>query len=535
MADPAPPGPLRPAPPEADRAKTGSDGSPPLLDMLAIAIDREQEASPLYHQVYEAITTGIERGVIRPGDRLPSTRKLASELNVSRTTVVLAFEQLTAEGWIEGQSGAGSFVSEAPPLTEKPRDSRLNPALEAAGGIGRTAEMRPEVAQVPPTLRHMRRPVPFRSNLPAIDAFPTELWARCLTEVLRRLKGEQAAHILGEGDPQGLFALREQVAIHVARTRGVVCTASEVVIFAGAQQAVDLCSRLLLMPSDKVICEDPGYDGIYASAVAVSALPVPVPVDEHGLIVAEARKRAPDARMIYSSPSKQFPLGCTLSLRRRIELIDWVRESGAWILEDDYDCEFRYAGKALPSLFSLDDTQSVIYLGTFSKSLFPALRLGYAILPKRLIEPVVSARTVLDRYAAILPQLQVAHFMRAGHFAKHVRRMRKLYSDRQELLLDAMARELQDWLIPQRSETGFELVARVSPRLTGRGITARDISKAARSEGMELQATSAFGREPREDDRLVLGFATFTGEQIDRAARQLAQICRDLAGEAGAA
>ncbi|ANT63128.1 hypothetical protein AYJ57_20480 (plasmid) [Salipiger sp. CCB-MM3] len=497
--------------------------------MLALAINREQEATPLYHQVYEALANGIDRGLLHPGDRLPSTRKLATELNVSRTTMVLAFEQLAAEGWIEGQTGTGSFVAAAPPFTEAQRKSRLNPALEAAGDIGRAAEMRPEVAQVPPTLRHMRRPVPFRANLPAIDVFPTELWARSLTEVLRSLRGEQAAHILGEGDPQGLFALREQIAIHAARTRGLVCSASEVVIFAGAQQAVDLCSRLLLMPSDKVVCEDPGYDGIYASAVAVSAQPVPAPVDQNGLIVAEARKRAPDARMIYTSPSKQFPLGSTLSLKRRIELIEWARETNAWILEDDYDCEFRYSGKALPSLFSLDDTQSVIYLGTFSKSLFPALRLGYAILPKRLVEPVIAARTVLDRYAAILPQLQVAHFMEAGHFSKHVRRMRKLYADRQELLLIAMERDLSGWLIPRRSQTGFELVASLGPKLTVAGVTAKEVSQAAQAEGMEVQATSAFARAPLADDGLILGFATFTPEQIDTGIRQLSNICQSLA------
>ncbi len=488
-----------------------------------MALDRDQGDTPLYTQICEGLITVIERGWIEHGARLPSTRKLAEELGVSRNTVVLAFEQLAAEGYIDTQVGAGTFVAHDAAPKAPARPLRMNPALAAAGDIGQEARIHANLADVPATLRHMRRPVAFRANFPAIDQFPLAQWARTVGDVFRSMSGEQANHLLGEGDPQGLHALREEIAIHVARTRGIVCTASEVVIFAGAQQAVDICARLLLMEGDRVACEDPGYDGIYASATAAGAKPVPVPVDEDGMDVALGRSLVPDARMIYASPSKQFPLGSTMALQRRMDLLDWTRSSGAWILEDDYDCEFRYSGHALPPIFSLDTSGSVIYLGTFSKALFPALRLGYAILPKELVEPVVAARTVLDRYAPILPQLQVARFMQAGHFAKHLRRMRKLYADRQQILLGAIETELASFMTARPTETGLEVVATLHPGLDG-----PQIGRAAARAGIELMAPSDFARAYRRDDKIILGFSAFSGAQISRGARTLRRVLEEL-------
>lgn len=512
-----------------------------LLDGLALTLERRPDA-PLYRQIYQGLAAEIVGGAIRPGQRLPSTRDLAQALGVSRNTIMLAFEQLAAEGYLEGLSGSGTYVSREPPAeVVEPGAPRINPAIRAAGSLDRSldlavdldaalgidpgADLGGALAHAPQTLRHMRRPVPFRSNFPALDAFPVQLWAKLAADLYRKLDADTANHLMGEGDPQGYAPLREAIAEHVSLGRGIDCTAGNVIIFAGAQQAVDLACRLLLMPGDKVVCEDPGYDGIYASAIATGAVPVPVPVDADGLDIEEALRRAPDGRMVYVTPSKQFPLGMALSLERRHRLVDWANRSGGWIVEDDYDSEFRYSGRPLPSLYGMDRGGRVIYLGTFSKTLFPALRLGFAIVPEPLVEAFVSARTVVGRYSPILEQVLVARFMKEGHFASHVRKMRKLYAQRQEYLLDAVARRLGTCMTARPTDTGMEIVAELAP-----GISARALAKAAAREGLEIMPLSLLSRsdEVDVDDRITLGFSPFTARQIDEAVETLRRVAENL-------
>jgi GntR family transcriptional regulator/MocR family aminotransferase len=490
-----------------------------LLDALALNLERRPDA-PLYRQIYDGLAAGIIGGSIKPGERLPSTRDLAQALGVSRNTIMLAFEQLTAEGYLEGLSGSGTYVSREPPaeLVEK-EAPRINPAIRAAGSLERAFDIGGGLANVPATLRYMRRPVPFRSNFPALDAFPVHLWAKLAADLYRRLDADTANHLMGEGDPQGYGPLREAIAEHVALGRGIACTAANVIIFAGAQQAVDLACRLLLMPGDEVVCEDPGYDGVYASVIASGGVPVPVPVDEEGLDIGAAERKAPGARLAYVSPSKQFPLGMALSLERRHQLVEWANRTNSWILEDDYDSEFRYSGRPLPSLYGIDRGQRVIYLGTFSKTLFPALRLGFAIVPTALIEAFVSARTVVGRYSPILEQVLVARFMTEGHFASHVRKMRKLYAQRQAHLLCAVERRLGDWLTATPTDTGMEVIARLAPGLSGRAV-----SKAAAERGLEVMPISSLARETSVDDRVTLGFSAFTTEQIDEGIGRLRSV-----------
>ncbi|MFC6495676.1 PLP-dependent aminotransferase family protein [Ancylobacter dichloromethanicus] len=519
-----------------------------LLDALGLNLERRPD-SPLYRQIYQGLAAEIVSGAIKPGQRLPSTRDLAQSLGVSRNTIMLAFEQLAAEGYLEGLSGSGTYVSRQPPAeVVEPAAPRINPAIRAAGSLDRSAELgvaiedpepegaRPDfggaLAHAPQTLRHMRRPVPFRSNFPALDAFPVQLWAKLAADLYRKLDADTANHLMGEGDPQGYAPLREAIARHVSSGRGIDCSADNVIVFAGAQQAIDLACRLLLMPEDEVICEDPGYDGIYASTIATGATPVPVAVDGDGLDVERALARAPHARMAYVSPSKQFPLGMSLSLERRHALVDWAQRTGSWIIEDDYDSEFRYAGRPLPALYALDRGRHVLYLGTFSKTLFPALRLGFAIVPAPLVEAFVSARTVVGRYSPILEQVLVARFMQEGHFASHVRKMRKLYAQRQAHLLARVGGRLGDFMTAQPTDTGMEIVARLAP-----GLSARALAKAAARAGLEIMPLSALARHPDTDvdDYITLGFSPFAPRQIDEGVERLRKVLVDMRGGAAPA
>ncbi len=500
----------------------------PLLDSLALDLERRPNA-PLHRQLYERLVEGIAAGAIKPGEKLPSTRDLANALGVSRNTIMLAFEQLSAEGFLEGQTGSGTYVSRQPPApTGVPAIPRINPAIRAAGSLDRTLACGSGFAHVPATLRHMRRPVPFRSNFPAVDAFPVQLWAKLAAEIYRKLDSELASELMGEGDPQGYAPLRAAIVEHVTLGRGLTCRPENVVVFAGAQHAVDLACRILLTPGERVWCEDPGYDGAYASVTAAGAVPVSVPVDSEGLVVAEGVARAPDARLAYVTPSKQFPLGMALSLERRRALLDWASAADAWIVEDDYDTEFRYSGRPLPALHALDRDGRVVYLGTFSKTLFPGLRLGFAIVPDALVEAFVSARSVTGRYSPMLEQALVARFMNEGHFASHVRRMRKLYAQRQAHLLDAVAQKLGAWMTAEPTDTGMEIVARLTP-----GLGARRMAEAAAACGIEIMPLSALSREAEMDDLVAIGFSAFSPEQMDDGVERLRAVLIGLTAIGG--
>nr|WP_246549096.1 PLP-dependent aminotransferase family protein [Ancylobacter oerskovii] len=481
-----------------------------MLDSLALDIERQADA-PLHRQLYRRLAEEIAAGSLRPGEKLPSTRDFASLLGVSRNTVLLAFDHLISEGYLQPLTGSGTYVArELPEQLPIRAPARINPAIEAAGSLNRSFTPSSAITNAPSTLRHMRRPVPFRANFPAVDMFPVRQWASLAANLYRQLDPDAAGELLGEGDPQGYRPLRLAIAEHVALSRGLACTADNIVIFAGAQHAVDLACRILLTPGERVWCEDPGYDGIYASATAAGAIPVPVPVDEEGLVVEEGMARAADARLVYVSPSKQFPLGMELSLERRHALLQWARAAGAWVLEDDYDTEFRYAGRPMPALHALDREGRVLYFGTFSKMLFPGLRLGFAVLPDALVEAFVSARAIVGRYSPMLEQALVARFMADGHLAAHVRRMRRLYARRQDYLLQAIARRLSPWMTAAPTNTGMEIIARLAEGLGG-----RRVAEAAARRGLEIMPIAALAREAEADHLIALGFSAFGEEQMD--------------------
>ena len=345
--------------------------------------------APYYRQLYDGVRRAILSGLLPAGTRLPSTRTLAAELGISRTTVVTAFEQLLAEGYLEGKVGSGTFVARYLPddllsvAFKADRESR--PARSGRGLSGRGAVL----AATPTTaVRDRGSPRAFRPGVPALDEFPDAAWRRVSTKVWRKPSGG----LLGYGDPAGYRPLREAIARYLGASRAVRCVPEQVIVVSGSQQALDLAARVLLDPGDTVWVEDPGYMGARGTLSGAGARLVPVPVDGEGLGVAVGVARELDARLACVTPSHQYPLGVTMSLSRRLELLGWANRSGAWVVEDDYDSEYRYTGCPLEALQGLDSEGRVLYIGTFSKVLFPALRLGYLVVPSDLIDAFVSAR-----------------------------------------------------------------------------------------------------------------------------------------------
>ena len=475
---------------------------------------------PLYRQLYDELRAAILTGQLRAGTRLPSTRELAAELSVSRNTVLNAFEQLLAEGYVEGQVGSGTYVSRALP-DELLHARALQARAQRTAGAGRTLARRAQVyadarVNVSRDATHTR---PFRPGTPALDLFPHALWARLLARRWRR----PTRDLLGYTAAAGYAPLREAVAAYVGAARAVRCEAEQVIVVAGTQQAFDLVARLLVDEGDAVWIEEPGYVGARAAFAGGGARVVPVPVDEEGLDVRAGARSAPAARLIYVTPSHQYPTGVTMTLPRRLALLEWASGAGAWVLEDDYDSEYRYAGRPLAALQGLDSEGRVIYLGTFSKVLFPALRLGYMVVPPDLIEVFTNARGLASRFSPTIEQAVLADFINEGHFARHIRRMRALYAERQEILLDAAARDLTGLLEVRPDPAGIHLVGRLPA-----GVDDADASRAAAAVGIDAQPLSAFRLKRGGRGGLLLGYAAYDERQIRHGVRQLAAALRTL-------
>jgi GntR family transcriptional regulator/MocR family aminotransferase len=354
---------------------------------------------------------------------------------------------------------------------------------------------------------------PFQTGVPALDVFPRELWARLAAKATRRAGIERMAY----GDAAGLPMLRRAVADYLRAARGVRCSWQQVVITAGSQQALDLAARVLLDPGDTAWLEDPGYMGARGAFTAAGVRCAAVMVDDEGVSVEDGSSRHPDARMVYCTPSHQYPMGVTMSLARRMALLAWARERGAWIVEDDYDSEFRYAGRPLAALQGLDAAGRVIYTGTFSKVLFPALRLGYLIAPEGAVDAFVAARALADRHGPALEQAVVAEFLDAGHFARHVRRMRALYAERQEALVTAASRELRGVLDVRPAQAGMHLIGWLPA-----GTDDVRASAMAASEGISAPALSQYALRARPGPALLLGYAPYSVRKIRDAAKRLA-------------
>ncbi|HEX3158659.1 MAG TPA: PLP-dependent aminotransferase family protein, partial [Gemmatimonadaceae bacterium] len=362
----------------------------------------------------------------------------------------------------------------------------------------------------------------FRPGVPALDVFPLDLWARLASRHYRR----SSRLLFTEADPRGYPPLREAVAHYLGVSRGVRCEAEQVVIVAGAQQGVHLAARVCLDPGEAAWMEEPGYPDARRALLDAGVRVVPVPVDRDGLDVAAGRLRAADARLVFVTPAHQAPLGMVMSVGRRLALLEWARERGAWILEDDYDSEYRYSGHPLPALQGLAEAnERVLYLGTFSKTLFPALRLGYLVVPHSLVDAIAGARALVDRHSPLVDQAIVADFMESGHFARHLRRTRAIYAERQGALLAAAGEELAGLVRLAPDQGGLQLIAWLPP-----GVSADAAAGAARHAGVDCLSLARYYAEPRPDapEALMLGYAGFDGPELRRAARSLARALRPL-------
>ncbi len=479
--------------------------------------------TPYYRQLYDGVRRAILSGILPAGTRLPSTRTLAAELRVSRTTMVTAFEQLLAEGYLEGKIGSGTFVAKSLPddllsvrerVEREPRPARSGRRLSGRGAL---------LAATPATaVRDLGTPRAFRPGVPALDEFPDAVWRRISGKVWRRPSGG----LLGYGDPAGYRPLREAIAGHLGAARGVRCAPEQVIVVSGSQQALDLAARVLLDPGDAVWVEDPGYMGARGALSGAGARLVPVPVDGEGLEVAKGIESEPGARLACVTPSHQYPLGVTMSLGRRLELLGWAGRSGAWVIEDDYDSEYRYTGRPLEALQGLDTGERVLYVGTFSKVLFPALRLGYLVVPPDLVDAFAAARELTDRHPPTVDQAILADFIAEGHFLRHVRRMRALYAQRQAALVEEAARGLQGLLDVGPAAAGMHLVGWLPE-----GVDDREASRRAVNRGVEAPPVSLYGGTPRGRGALMLGYAAVGEREIGNAVRRLAEAL----GQASAA
>lgn len=457
---------------------------------------------PRYRQIYARVRAGIADGTLRPSQRLPSARALASQLAVARGTVDAAYALLADEGFIETRGAAGTVVAPAlarlrpartPLRSQSAQTVRARQALRAGGEW---------------TLR------PFQLGLPALDAFPLRVWARLAGRCARQWPRSAMIHQSSFGYPP----LREAIAAYLAVARGIACTSEQVVITGGFQATMGLVTRALLRDADPVWVEDPGYFYARNALTAAGARAIPIPVDAQGIDVAAGCARAPQARLAVVTPSHQAPLGMTLDLGRRLALLAWANEAEAWILEDDYDGEFRYQSRPVPALKSLDAAGRVLYAGTFSKVLFPGLRLGYLILPDGLIE-------VFERLLALfymdsprfLPAV-VTEFMTEGHFARHIRRMRQLYAERRAALAEALAGTLRGRLRVELQAGGMHLIGWLADDM-------RDVSVAQRAyaRGLAVSALSSWRIEPRAEHALLLSFTNIPAHAARSASQRLAR------------
>lgn len=465
---------------------------------------------PRFRWFYEELRSAILAGRLQPGARLPATRDLAREYTLSRGTIVAAFEQLASEGYVEGKTGSGTYVSQVLP------EELLQVARVRAQAAVR--RRRPALSAYARRLQPIPGPEhgpvrAFRASLPALDAFPTGLWAQVAARRLRRL----SSSLLAGGDPLGYRPLRQAVAEYLNASRGVKCTWEQVLIVSGVQEALDRSAHLLLNPGDPVWMEEPGYPRAAMVFRAVGARICPTPVNSEGFDLQFGKRRWRRAKLVYVTPAHQFPLGVTMSLRRRLELLEWARESRAVIFEDDYDSEYRYAGRPIPAMQGLDRSGVVVFSGSFSDVLFPALRLGYVVIPPELVEVFAAAESSSTHHPPLLEQAILADFISEGHFARHIRRMRELYAERLAAFLEAAHSRLAGVLEIPPVEAGLQTVG----WLKG-GLSAEQAAAAAEKHAVDVVPLSRYSLA-RRTKGLLLGFAAVDVPELRSGVERLAR------------
>jgi GntR family transcriptional regulator/MocR family aminotransferase len=476
----------------ARAGKPVSGGFSPVLTVDRLA------AKPLHRQIYEGYRAMIVARNLRPGQQIPSTRALAVELGISRIPVLDAYAQLLTEGYFESRVGAGTYVSSSlPDLLPSTDIGKARPPVDGSGPrkLSRQSAFLPD----------FHDPLwafgsgPFSVGQLDFDHFPFSVWDSLVARHCRSVR----AAALNYSDPMGSREFREAVASYLGAARAVQCEARQIMVVSGSQQALDLCARVLLDPGDKVWIEEPSYPLMRYALEMRGCRLIPIPVDAEGLDVHRGIRRSPSARAAFVTPSHQYPLGVTMSASRRLQLLDWAQTAGAWLVEDDYDSEYRYENMPIASLQGLDRSSRVIYIGTFSKTLFPALRLGYMAIPMDLVERFSAVRRVTDLFPPFLNQAVMTDFMIEGHFARHIRKTRLLYSQRRNALVQALESEFGSRLPVAGAQAGLHLVITLPDGLSDCEISAQ----AAAQDNLRLWPLSPCYLGKRVRQGFILGFA----------------------------
>jgi GntR family transcriptional regulator / MocR family aminotransferase len=477
---------------------------------FALALPPRDPETPAYRWLYASLRALILEGRLRSGAKLPATRDLALQYGLSRGTIVSAFELLKSEGYLRGTIGSGTYVSKVLP------DALLHVKRATGPASVLQRKKRSRVSDYGRRVNlfsgfEIRPSRAFRPNVPALDLFPTALWTQITA---RRWRRASMQFLLG-CDPMGYGPLRDAVADHLSTSRGVKCSSEQIAIVSGVQEALDLTSRLLLNPGDRVSVENPGYPGARMAFEAVGARVSAVSLDDDGMIV--RGNSLLGSRLVYVTPGHQFPLGITMSLSRRLELLEWARKSGALIFEDDYDSEYRYSGRPIPAMQGFDRNGSVIFAGSFSKVLFPSLRLGYLVIPPDLMTRYAATISLTTRHAPLPEQAVLCDFIIEGHFGRHLRRMREVYAERLSILLESAREKLAGLLEISEIEAGLQTVGWLCE-----GIHGESAMRAAAVHGVEVFPLSRYTRGRVAREGLQLGFAALDAREIRRGVQDLA-------------
>ncbi len=483
---------------------------------LAIHLD-ETSTTPLYQQLTEEIRCAILKGRLQPKQKLPSSRSLAKSLIISRSTVTQCYEQLESEGYLETRCGSGTYVCHhipdewlnsqpVEPVTNKiAKDLTLSQFGKSLSSIGSLDISEPDYE------------ISFRYGNPAHEYFPIQLWRKFLT----RYCENSTALLNYASDAAGYFPLRVAIANYLGRSRAVQCTPEQIIIVNGSQQALDLIARLTLDPGDWVAMEDPGYLGARHCFSGQSAHLKPIPINSEGLDIEFLTQDNRNFKLIYVTPSHQFPTGVTLTLKQRIALLQWAQTTGTLIIEDDYDSEYRYGEQPIPALQGMDKSQSVIYVGTFSKTMFPSLRIGYLVVPESWISLVSNAKWLCDRVTPLLEQYALTDWIAEGHFERHIRRMRKLYNLRRQVLVKAFEQYFGDRVTLLGANAGIHVMVRIETALLDKVV----IQKAA-AVGVGLISAREYYLQPQEQGEFIFGYAQLTENQIKQGILKLSQVLK---------
>ncbi|MET4692882.1 PLP-dependent aminotransferase family protein [Endozoicomonas lisbonensis] len=485
----------------------------PLVEMPELKLDSDC-GTPLFDQLYQTIRQRVLNRLLSPGTRLPSSRNLARQLGIARNTVIAAYEQLIAEGYLESKSGSGTFVTEELPEAWFQADTQPSSARQPL----QTIELSNYADVIKgENIREMGSNQGFTVGIPDLKAFPAKLW----NKVSNSIPQAGLTELMGFQYPQGLPELQEAITDYVRSSRAVRCEPDHVVITQGAQQALDLCARLFLNPGDPVAMENPGYIGAQRAINATGAHIIPLPVDEQGVVVSALEQLHPPPKLVYVTPAHHYPLGNVMSLQRRTQLLNWATTHNSWILEDDYDSEYHYQNRPLASLQGLCENSRVIYIGSFSKVLFPALRLGYTILPPSLTDVFTKAKMEHSGETPVHIQATTAAFIQQGYFSNHLKRMRVLYARKLDTMLNA-CELLKPWCKVHAQGAGMHLVLEFIADICEESIVSQLLKKR-----IYCSRLSQYYLGKPEKYGLALGFANSSESEIKHKVEQIALIIQE--------